>query len=68
MDWQETAALTIVFAVVGVWAVNRFRRPRLGCPAARCTACGGFSNTTPRHHLVIRGRKNEPAILTIKKH
>jgi hypothetical protein len=66
MDWQETAALTIVFAVVGGWVVNRFRRPRLGHQAGRCTACGEFSKAFPRERVVIQGRKNKPAMITIK--
>jgi hypothetical protein len=66
MDWQETAALGVVAATVGVFAWHYLRPRRVGWRRSGQGHCGcGSSSAVGMPNVLYQARKGEPARISV---
>jgi len=66
MDWQETTALLIVAATVGVFAWRRFRPRKFSFKRDSHCGCSPSASNQPPSSVVFHARKGGHPRMTVK--
>jgi len=66
VDWQETSALAITAATVGLFAWAIFRPRKFSFQRDTHCGCAGSAGSAPQSSIVFRARKGERSQVIVK--